>query len=91
MSNQAIKRLAAAVLEQALKDYEAPLKADIDKAKKLKHNFEDARNWFDEKSRKPMGFYWCLEISETNPNLVRKFLDDCDAKYNKIKPIKHAI
>jgi len=82
-----IKRLAAAVLEQALKDYKVGRKQD----------YFDAKNWFKEKSRKTFGFYWCLEYSEANPNLVRKYLDECDKvervfnrerKRSKGRPVK---
>lgn len=71
MENNYVKRLAAAVLEQALKDYK------VGKGT----NFNDAKKWFEEKSRETFGFYWCLEHSEVNPNLVRKYLNEWDAKH----------
>ena len=71
MENNYPKRLAAAVLEQALKDYQSG----------VGKNFEDAKKWFEEKSRETFGFYWCLEYSEANPNLVRKYLNEWDDKH----------
>jgi len=69
MEENYIKRLAAAVLELALKDYNSK-DEDLRVA---------AGKWLEEKSRETFGFYWCLEQSEVNPNLVRKYINECDS------------
>lgn len=68
--NAVAKRLAAEVLKQALEDYRDS-------------NSDEVKLWFQHESREPFGFYWCLEHSEVNPNLVRKFLKQCDETKSK--------
>jgi len=43
---------------------------------KLKDNYNKAKRWFREKEQKTFGYYWCLEHSEFNPNVINKFLVD---------------
>ena len=62
------QRLAAAVLIRSLLDYNS-------RANRIK---TDAKKWFRAKSRKPFGYFWCLENAEINPNLVKEYLDKCD-------------
>ena len=41
---------------------------------KLKDRYNQAKKWFKEKEQKTFGYYWCLEHSEFNPNIINKFL-----------------
>lgn len=95
---KSVKRLASAILADALLDYKInvpiPRKPKQKQSKKIQQSkrkhiinmllwkHEDAKKWFDRKDRSPVGFYWCLHYSECNPNLVRKYLRETD-KHNK--------
>ena len=61
-----IRRLMAATIILALKDLNR-------KDKKIRKNAED---WFNERSRKPFGFYYCLEHSGLNPNIIQLIIKD---------------
>jgi len=73
MENNPIKRMAAGMIALAFKDYERPKGKD----------YESAKKWFEEKGRETFGFYWCLEHSEWNPNLVRKHLNNIEKEREK--------
>lgn len=96
------KRIAAAVLEQALRDYkiEIPLARKSNKKEKtgkqkqeanrksaLKEiikNYIDSYKWFEDKSRKPFGYYWCLEIAEISPIKVSRYRKRVDEENNPL-------
>ena len=66
-------KLCKEMLHQALKDL---LNKD-----NFPKEYEQAKEWFELKSRKIFGYYFCLEITEWNPNLIRTYLTKHGVKY----------
>jgi len=84
-----VRRLAGAVLEQAVQD----LFAKKQDQKRKSRIFDDdlrreAREWFEKKTDCIFSYKWCLEYANINPNMVRKYLNEFDKNFPELAPGK---
>lgn len=84
-----IRRLAAAVLEQAVQDLFARRQDKKHKSRIFDDNLRrEARRWFDEKTDGLFSYKWCLQYANINPNAVRKYLNKFDKDFPELAPGK---
>lgn len=98
MAKDTLKRLSWDMIALALTDFRIKIPKRPNRVKEkqcvyrnlllqTKEYYEDAKKWIEAKSRKPLGFYFCLQYSEKNPNCIRKYINKC-IKHND-KALQH--
>lgn len=83
------KRLGAQMIELSLYDlaYRNTFGTEESRLEYETRRIE-AKDWFDERSDKPMGYLWCLSVTSWNGALIKRVVDSLFYKNMTIKQLQ---